>query len=180
MKSEEQNCDVRREEFGRLFQRHERGLYRYILSLVLNTAAAEEISQNTSLLLWKEFERFDLNTDFGAWARTIAYYEVLRYRKTNASGRVIFDTELLQVLADRATVRYDRLVDRQSYLTDCLALLGEFKQQVIRLYYRCGMKTKTVAEQLGKSVAVVEMTLVRTRRALHDCIETAVRREDHV
>lgn len=175
---QERDCDLQRETFVGLFQQHERGLYRYILSLVLNFAAADEISQNTSLLLWKEFERFDPNTDFGAWARTIAYYEVLRYRKATSNGRVLFDSELVQVLADRATVRYDRLVDRQGHLADCLTKLSDFKQQVIKLYYRCGMTTKTVAEQLGKSVAVVEMTLVRTRRALHDCIETAVRRED--
>ena len=68
--------------FVRLFQQYERGLYRYILSLVLNVAAADDISQNTSLLLWEEFGRFDLNTDFGAWARTIAYYQVLKYRQT--------------------------------------------------------------------------------------------------
>jgi hypothetical protein len=41
------------------------------------------------------------------------------------------------------------------------------------------MTTKAVADQLGKNIAVVEMTLVRSRRALHDCIETAMRREDH-
>ena len=83
MGSQEQDRDHRREEFVRLFQRHERGLYRYILSLVLNVAAAEEISQNTGLQLWEEFGRFDLNTDFGAWARTIAYYQVLKHRKAN-------------------------------------------------------------------------------------------------
>lgn len=180
MGSQEQDRDLRREDFVRLFERHERGLYRYVLSLVLNAAAADEIYQNTSLLLWKEFGEFDSDTDFGAWARTIAYYEVLRYRKANASARVLFDTELLQVLADRATVRYGRLVERESYLPDCLAKLSEFKQQVVRLYYRCGMTTKAVADQLGKNIGVVEMTLVRSRRALHQCIEAAMRREDRV
>ena len=154
--SQEQDRDLRREEFVRLFQRHERGLYRYILSLVLNVAAADEISQNTSLQLWEEFGRFDLSTDFGAWARTIAYYQVLRYRKANVRERVLFDSELLEVLADRATVRYDKLVARQSYLIDCLAKLSEFKRQVIRLYYSFGNDTKAVPERLGKNVAVVE------------------------
>ena len=93
---------------------------------------------------------------------------------------MLFDSELLEVLADRATVRYDELVDRQSYLIDCLAKLSEFKRQVIRLYYRLGMTTKAVAERLGKNVAVVETTLIRTRRTLHDCIETAMRREERV
>ncbi len=178
MGSHEPDFDLRREEFVCLFRQYERGIYRYILSLVLNIAAADEISQNTSLELWKGFGGFDLNTDFGAWARTIAYYQVLTYRKANSRNRVVFDSELLDVVADRATARYSRLVDRQSHLVDCLAKMSEYKQQIIRLYYRLGMTTKAVAERLGKNVAAVETTLIRTRRSLYDCIEAAVRREE--
>jgi RNA polymerase sigma-70 factor (ECF subfamily) len=178
MKVQERNPDLRREEFVRLFLQHERGLYRYILSLVLNVAVADEINQNTSLLLWEEFDRFDLNTDFGAWARTIAYYQVLKHRKANARERMQFDSELLQVLADRATVQCNELVAREDHLLNCLSKLSEFKRRVIRLYYSSGMTAKVVAKQLDKSVAVVEKTIARTRRALHDCIETAMRRED--
>ena len=50
-----------------------------------------------------------------------------------------------------------------------------FKRQVIRLYYRLGTTTKVVAERLGKNVAVVEKTLIRTRLALYDCIKAAMR-----
>lgn len=178
MGSHEQDRELRRQQFVCLFQQYERGLYRYILSLVLNVAAADEISQNTNLLLWEDFGRFDLNTDFGAWARTIAYYQVLKYRQTRDRERVQFDSELLEVLSDRVSVRYNELVARQSYLADCLGTLSEFKRQVIRLYYRLGMTTKAVAERLGKNVPVVEKTLIRTRRALYDCIEAAMRREE--
>jgi len=170
--------DVRREEFVRLFQQHERSLYGYILSLVPNVAAADEVSQNTNLLLWEEFGRFDPGTDFRAWARTIAYYQVLTYRKARHRERVQFNSELLEVLADRAAVRCDELAARQSYLIDCLAQLSEFKRQVIQLYCCLGMKVRTVAEKLGRNVTTVEKTLVRTRRTLYDCIEAAVRREE--
>jgi RNA polymerase sigma-70 factor, ECF subfamily len=176
----EPNGDLRREQFVRLFGRYERGLYGYILSLLPDMAAADEVSQETGLLLWKEFDRFDPGTDFGAWARTIAYYQVLAYRKKAERERLQFDSELLEVLADRASARWNELVARQSHLMDCLAQLSEFKQQVLRLYYRFGMTAKAVAEQLGRKVAAVEKTLVRTRRALYDCIETAMRREEHV
>src|SRR5664280_323832 len=116
MSTSEPNCDLRREEFVRLFQRHERGLYGYILSLVPNVTEADEVSQDTNLLLWKEFNRSDSIRDFGAWARTIAYYQVLAYRKTANRERLQFDSELLDVLADRAAARWDELVARQSYL----------------------------------------------------------------
>ena len=174
------NGDPRREEFVRLFQQYERGLYGYILSLVPDVAAAAEIGQDTSLLLWKEFNRSGTIRDFGAWARTIAYYQVLTYRKTINRERLHFDSELLDVLADRATARWDDLVARQNHLMDCLSQLSEFKQQVIRLCYRFEMTAKAIAEQLGRKVAVVEKTLVRSRLALRQCIETAMRREEHL
>ncbi len=179
MTSQEPDQERRREEFVRLFQEHERSLYGYILSLVPNLAAADEISQNASLVLWEEFDRFDPNTDFRAWARTIAYYEVLTYRKKAGRERVRFDSELLDVLADRAAVRCDDLATRQSHLIDCLAELSEFKRQVVRLYCVFGMTIKTVAEKLGRNVSAVEKTLARTRRSLYDCVEKAMRREDH-
>ena len=172
--------DLRRAEFTRLFQRHERGLHGYVLSLVSDVAAADEINQETSLLLWKEFDGFDPNTDFGAWARTIAYYQILAYRKKAKRERVCFDSELLEVLADRTAARWNELAARQSHLINCLTELSDFKRQVIRLYYRSGLTAKAVAERLGRSVAAVEKTLVRTRRDLYDCIETAIRREEHL
>ena len=179
MTSQESGSEHRREEFARLFQEHERSIYGYILSLVPNVAAADEISQNTSLLLWEEFDRFAPNTDFRAWARTIAYYEVLSYRKKAGRERVRFDSELLDVLADRAAVRCDELASRQSHLIDCLAQLSEFKRQVVQLYCVFGLTVKTVAEKLGRNVSAVEKTLARTRRSLYDCVEKAMRREDH-
>ena len=81
-------------------------------------------------------------------------------------------------LADRAAARWDELVARQSHLIDCLSKLSEFKQQVIRLYYRFEMTGKAIAERLGRNVAVVEKTLIRSRLTLRDCIETAMRREE--
>lgn len=180
MGSQELDRDLRREEFVCLFQRYERSIYGYILSLVPNIAAADEISQNTNLLLWEEFGRFDPSKDFGVWARAVAYYQVLTYRKTRGRERVRFDSELLEALADRAAVRCDELVARQSYLIDCLAQLSEFKRQVIQLYYCLGMTAKAVAEKLGRNVAAVEKTVVRTRRTLYDCVEAAARREERV
>lgn len=180
MDTSEPNNDPRREEFVRLFQQHEHGLYGYILSLVANVASADEVSQNTNMQLWKEFNRSDSIRDFGAWARTIAYYQVLTYRKATSRERVQFDSELIDVLADRAAARWDELYARRSYLMDCLSRLSDVKQQVIRLHYRFEMTAKAIAEQLGRSVNSVEKMLVRSRLTLHNCIKTAMRREERI
>lgn len=179
MSSRELDCERRSKEFVRLFQRHERTLYGYILSLVPNLAAADEISQDTNLRLWEQFDQFDPNTDFIAWACTIAYYQVLTYRRKVGRQHVRFDSELLNILSDRATARHDELAARQGHLIDCLSQLSEFKRNVVRLYYYLGMRVNAVAEKLGRNVASVEKSLARARYSLHDCIEAAMRREEH-
>jgi RNA polymerase sigma-70 factor, ECF subfamily len=167
----------RHEEFVRLFQQNERRLYGYILSLVPNTSAADEICQNTNLLLWKEFGTFDLATDFGAWARTIAHYQVLTYRNEKNRERLQFDSTLVERLAEQVASQCDELVARQDHLIDCLTHLSDFKRQVVRLHYCMGMKVRAVAEKLGRNALTVEKTLFRARRTLYDCVEMAMRRE---
>ncbi len=180
MSSQEPKRDPRSQEFIRLFQRSERRLYGYILSLVPNIAAADEISQETNLQLWEEFDRFDPNKDFISWACTIAYYQVLTYRtmRNRDRDRVQFNSDLLDLLADQAATRRDELAAKQSHLLDCLEQLSDFKREIVRLYYSLGMTAKTVAERLGRSASVVEQTLVRTRRTLHECVERSIHREE--
>ena len=139
----------RSEEFASLYRQHERNLYGYVLSLIPDIAAADEICQDTSLRLWEQFEQFDTSKDFGAWARTIAYYQVLKYRKSLGRERLQFNSELLEVLADRASVRCDDLANRQSYLIECLTKLSGLKRQVIQLYYSLGMTAKERGRKTG-------------------------------
>jgi RNA polymerase sigma-70 factor, ECF subfamily len=180
MSSQEPDVVRRNQEFVRLFQQHQRQIYGYILSLVPNIAAADEISQDTNLRIWEQFDRFDPSTDFVAWACSVAYYQVLTYRKTIKRQHVRFDSQLLDILANDAISQHDDLAARQSHLIDCLTHLSEFKRQVVRFYYCFGMTAKSVAEKLDRNVTAVEKTLVRTRHTLHDCIEAAMRREDRL
>jgi RNA polymerase sigma-70 factor, ECF subfamily len=180
MGSRKPDYDSRSREFVRLFQRNERKLYGYILSLVPNIEAADEISQETNLRLWEQFDQFDPSKDFIVWACTIAYYQVLTYRTMSSREFLQFDSNVLELLADQAAGLREELAAEQSYLVDCLSQLSDFKREVLRLYYSLGMTAKAVAERLGRSVTAVEQMLVRTRRTLHDCVERAMRREDRV
>ncbi|MHB1036420.1 MAG: sigma-70 family RNA polymerase sigma factor [Pirellulales bacterium] len=157
---------------------NEQHLKRYILSLVPNLADAEQIAQETSIRLWEQFDEYDpAVAGFIVWARSIAYFQVLTFRKKAGRERLIFDSELVDALADRAAVRFPRLADRQQALLDCLNKLPEHGRELIRLYYFVGMKLRAVAEHLGRSIAATEKAVARTRRILHDCVEDVLREE---
>jgi len=164
--------------FVALLTAHERHLKSYILSLVPNLADAEQIAQETSLRLWEQFDEHDPSVaGFATWARSIAYFQVLTFRKKAGRERVVFNSELVDALADRATVRSPRLADRQEALIDCLNKLPEYSRELIHLYYFMGMKFRAAAEHLGRSVAATEKAVARIRRVLYHCVEESLQKE---
>jgi RNA polymerase sigma-70 factor (ECF subfamily) len=180
MENRKVDYELRSQEFLRLFQRSDRRLYGYILSLVPNIGAADEISQETNLRLWELFDQFDPQRDFLSWACTIAYYQVLKYRKTAARERLQFNSKALDLLSEETANRRDVLAAKEEHLVDCLSHLDDFRREALRLYYSLGMTAKAVAERLGRSTSATEQILARTRHTLHDCIERAMHRERRV
>jgi RNA polymerase sigma-70 factor, ECF subfamily len=166
-------------QFIALLTEHEQHVKHFILMLVPNLADAEQIAQETSIRLWEQFDEYDPSAaGFVVWARSIAYFQVLTFRKRAGRERVVFNSELVDALADRAAVRSHRLADRQEALIDCLDKLPEHSREIIRLYYFVGMKLRAAAEHLGRSLAATEKAIVRIRLLLHGCVEEVLQKED--
>ena len=62
-------------------------LYAFVLSLTGNPNEADDVLQNTNLVLLKKREAFRPEADFAAWAMQIARFEVQRLRERNARVR---------------------------------------------------------------------------------------------
>ena len=76
------------EEFVRLFTRYQRPLFLYLLTRVPNPVEAEEILQETNIVIWRKFAHFTPGTNFLAWASQIAKYELLKYRERNHKDKL--------------------------------------------------------------------------------------------
>ena len=63
-------------------QNHNR-LAAFVHTLVPAWQDAEEIIQDTLMVLWRKFDEFDPSTSFFSWAARVAQYEVLNYRRKN-------------------------------------------------------------------------------------------------
>jgi len=170
--------DEQARRFITLLGAHDRRLFSYILALVPNYADAEEIAQQVRLRLWQQFDQYDPDKDFGAWARTIAYYLILADRKDTTRKRMQFSTETIEAIAERVGIASDQMDDRRWALQECLGRLSESKRQLLMLYYSSEDSLREIAEQLGRSFEAVRRSLLRTRIALADCITRALRREE--
>ena len=94
------NDQQRNREFMRLFSQYSRAIYSHILTLVMNEADADELYQETSIVLWEKFEEFEPGTNFLAWASHIAYYKTLNFRRQKSQRAFPLDDGTLDLLAE--------------------------------------------------------------------------------
>jgi RNA polymerase sigma-70 factor, ECF subfamily len=168
----------RTEGFMRLLTAHERRVEGFVMSLVPNWADADEVIQETKLRLWQQYHEYDATKDFGAWACTIAYYQVLTMRNRNRSQHVRFGDAFLEKVAVEAARDSERIVYRQHVFADCLRNLSEAKQLLLRRCYGGHNTIIQIAAELGRKAESVRQELVRIRRTLYRCIQEAQRQEE--
>ncbi len=109
------NGDDRNERFIRSLTDHQSGLFVYLVSLLGDVHEARNILQETNLVLWRRSSEFADGTDFGAWSRTIAHYQLLAYLRDKKRDRHVFDVELLSQLAERTRPQADSESRRIAY-----------------------------------------------------------------
>jgi RNA polymerase sigma-70 factor, ECF subfamily len=168
----------RADEFVRLLDQNRRGIFMFVMSMVLNRSDAEEIVQETSLLLWREFDRFEPGTNFAAWARRFALNLTLAWRRQRRRDRLEFSSEFLEAVADELTDEADWLEERSRALDDCLAKLPERHRALLRSRYTERRSVEEIGQEVDRSADAVYRGLSRIRRTLYDCVTRSLSRGD--
>ena len=166
----DRNTSDRNAMFVELLTLHQRTVYGFIYTLVPNAADAEDLLQQTSLILWQKFEEFDANRSFSAWACGIAHFTVLDHLKKMRRSRVVFDDELMALLAETRQNREQVHLADRTRLTECIEELSEADRKLIKLCYTANRTIKAAAAAMDRPVNAVYMSLVRVRRLLGNCI----------
>ena len=60
------------ELFLRLYSEHQRELFKFSFTLVPNHSDADDILQDTSVILWRKFAEFTPDSNFFRWASQVA------------------------------------------------------------------------------------------------------------
>jgi RNA polymerase sigma-70 factor, ECF subfamily len=166
----------RAEEFMGLFAAHHRPLFRYILALLPRLHAAEDVLQETNLVLWRRFPEFRAGTDFYAWAARVAFLQVLKYRKGSRRESFALNEDVLETLAARSIESTDYLDSAREALQKCLAKLRVEDRDLILRRYMSGDSGKQVADALGRPQNSVYKSLGRIRQGLLECIQRSLSR----
>jgi RNA polymerase sigma-70 factor (ECF subfamily) len=163
----------RAQEFVKLFAGCQRRIYGFVVSIVTNSADADDIFGEISVGLWKKFDDYKSGSDFLAWSIQFARYAILRhYRTQRLRKRLVFSDEVLRSLIDEAASAVREIDSRHEFLRSCLEQLPAHSRELIRARYETGMTScREVADRTGRSVEAIYKALRRLHERLLCCIE---------
>jgi RNA polymerase sigma-70 factor (ECF subfamily) len=146
-------------------------LFAFILSLMPDQQRAEDLLQETNVVLWRKRDEYELGTSFISWACQVAYFNVLAFRRKLARDRHRFDDAVFDYLAERQIERAELLDDRRDALRHCLEKLPADQRTLVRERYEPDGSVQRMAEARQMTEGAVSQALYRIRAALLNCIE---------
>ena len=169
------NTNKHQDTYIRLIARHQTDMHAYILSLLPQRTGAQDILQETNIVLWKKMEKFEHGTNFKAWAFKIAYFETLAHlKKKRRNNWLKFDEDLLDRLAADAEEDMEDFDIRHGALRGCLSKLSEKDRDIIRNRYERKTTLEQYGNEIGRSVGGLKQALIRIRTTLRKCIERSM------
>lgn len=165
------------QEFVQLLVSHEARLRSFLRALLPEWSDVDEVLQETSLVAWQKFGRFERGTNFMAWIAAIARFEALEYLRQRGRANRVFSPEVLTLIADDAVARTEPLERERHALERCLEKLADAQRELLLLAYRPGVRFHEVATQAGRTVQGYYKTVQRLRVRLLDCIRHEMQEE---
>lgn len=159
----------RNETFIELFSANHNRIRSFILTLVPNTSDADDIMQDTSRLMWENFERFEIGTNFLSWAFTIAKYQILSYRNKHHL-KVPLSLELVDLLAEESVQPLAKESERLDALRGCLKKLNKKDFNLLESRFFRRKTARELSKQMGVAMNTVYRNESRILSLLMKCI----------
>jgi len=162
-------------DLTRKFLEQRDGLLGFILALTHDREAAEEIFQETGLVIVQEAGRGTRVDRFLPWAHEIARRRVAEYfrknaRRSSVEHSAVMDEAVSLAFEENAA---DPVVLQQSrkHLDDCLEGLSKDQKTLLDRRYRDRAPLRDIARDADTTEGSIKVTLWRVRRQLARCIE---------
>jgi RNA polymerase sigma-70 factor (ECF subfamily) len=173
-----EDLQQRKTEFAEHLRLHQPRLFGYIHSLVRDLDDAEDLFQQTTVILWRKFDEFDRQRSFFSWACGVARLEVASFLRNRSRHRLYFSDELnLLLIEAQEEMTRDEMEDRRDALARCVEKLRQRDRQLVDECYGGSSGVPEVAMRHGRSPQSVHNSLRRIRRALFECIQRTLTQE---
>jgi RNA polymerase sigma-70 factor, ECF subfamily len=152
-------------------------LYSYILTLLGDSNAANDVLQETNVVLWKESRQFVPGTNFKAWSFRIAHFQCMAYRQKQLRDKVMFSDDVIAIMATESKELDELYDERARALERCLAQIQPRSREALRLRYAEELAVHDLAKKMNRTPNAVSQLLFRARQWLIDCVKREVREE---
>ena len=161
----------RKAEFAEQLREAQSRLFGYIHSLVRDLDDADDLFQQTTLILWNKFDDFDRARSFLSWACGVARLEVCNFLRSRGRQRLYFSDDLNLLLAEaQEEMVHDETEERRGALARCVEKLRQRDRELLQECYAEEDGVQAAAGRHGRSPQSVYNSLRRIRRALFECV----------
>jgi RNA polymerase sigma-70 factor (ECF subfamily) len=173
-----------REAFRSLVERHQSAVYSFVLRLVRNPDAAEDIAQEAFVRAFASLDRFRAQSKFRTWVMQIALNLIRDRRRAEGRWPVVVSIEELRQRPDRpaASDPEASIADQElaSLLEKALDSLPQDYREVFVLKHVEGLSYGEIAEMTGVSIGALKVRAHRARIRVREwCLDHTAGELDH-
>lgn len=167
--------DQKIQEFIRVLSGGQLRIYTYIMAVVANRNDADDIMQQTMLMMWQKFDTFEPGTDIVAWGIAIARYLIMEFRrKQKKDSRIRFSERTFVELEREAKGRLEDTEDYVKSLRHCVEKLSSRDKTLVDLRYEQGVTVKDISIRMSRTVQNVYYHLSRIHSLLLACVRGSI------
>jgi RNA polymerase sigma-70 factor (ECF subfamily) len=156
-----------------LYARHHVRVYRFVLRLVRNEAAAEDLISEVFLEVWRQANRFEGRSAVSTWLLSIARFKSLSSLRKRSEEEL--DEESAEAIEDESdnpeVVAQKR--DKANILRQCISALSPEHREIIDLVYYHEKSVEEAAGIIGIPEATVKTRMFYARKRLAELLKAA-------
>ena len=154
-----------------LFARHHVRVFRFVLRLVRNEAAAEDLISEVFLDVWRQATRFEGRAAVSTWLLAIARFKALSALRRKPEQELDEETaEAIEDTADTPDIALEKK-DKSAIIRKCLTSLSAEHREIIDLVYYHEKSIEEVAEIVGIPENTVKTRMFYARKKLAELLK---------
>jgi len=154
-----------------LFARHHVRVYRFVLRLVRDETAAEDLISEVFLDVWRQAGKFEGRAAVSTWLLAIARFKALSALRRKPEQELDEETAAaIEDTADTPEVALQKK-DKSEVLRQCLNGLSAEHREIIDLVYYHEKSVEEVAEIVGIPEATVKTRMFYARKKLGELLK---------
>jgi RNA polymerase sigma-70 factor (ECF subfamily) len=138
---------------------------------------ANDVLQEANLKLCRKAAEYDPQQPFLRWAYAFARLEVMAWRKRQQRSRLVLDEDLLALVEADCQAAAGSAEQQLAALEKCVEKLPPRQRELIAARYGKGEAVQAIAARLAQPENALAALFYRVRKALGDCVESALKQE---